>query len=162
MSEPDRMHADLIIDPQVTREHEQPLVDVLTDLGFTSSIRELPPRRVVEPLTWLVLIALPLQAFLNALGSKAAEGAYHGLKEAIRNLRRRSVTPPEVAPSEQPRPVLLQDPATSLRIILEHDLPSDAYQQLAALDLTGYRLGPLHYDHAQGRWRSELDEANQP
>lgn len=46
-----------------------------------------------------------------------------------------------------------------LRIVLEADLPQGAYEQLAALDLSRFTVGPLHYDRALGRWRSELDEA---
>jgi hypothetical protein len=43
--------------------------------------------------------------------------------------------------------------------VLDHDLPAEGYRQLLALDLSQYRLGPLHYDRTQRRWRSELDEA---
>ena len=54
---------------------------------------------------------------------------------------------------------MLQDTTTGLQIILDHDLPADGYRQLLTLDLSPFRLGPLHYDHVQHRWRSELDEA---
>jgi hypothetical protein len=56
-------------------------------------------------------------------------------------------------------PLVLSDPDTGLRIVLDADLPIDAYKQLCDLDLAKYRIGPLHYDQAHGRWRSELDEA---
>jgi hypothetical protein len=153
MTEAESLSADILIRSQITREQEQPLADSLTALGFTPNVRVLPPRRVIEPLTWLILIALPLQAFLNKVGDKAAEDGYHQIQKAVRSIRR-PATP--LAPSP---PVVLQDPATGLRIILEHDLPDEGYQQLLALDLTQFRLGPLHYDRARGHWRSELDEA---
>lgn len=159
MGEPDRMRADLVVDHRITRAQEQPLTDALAALGFASSVRVLPPRRVVEPLSWLILVSLPLHAFLTTVGNKAAEAAYHRLQNAVRNLRASSTTATAAAPPEPSRPVVLQDPATGLRIVLDPDLPSGAYRQLLSLDLTRYRLGPLHYDQARSRWRSPLDEA---
>jgi hypothetical protein len=47
---------------------------------------------------------------------------------------------------------------TSL-LVLEADLPGDAYSKLMALDLSQFSIGPLHYDQARHCWRSELDEA---
>ncbi|MGA5508993.1 hypothetical protein [Streptomyces umbrinus] len=159
MAEPDRVRVDLVVDYRITREQEQPLTDALTALGFVPSTRVLPPRRVVEPLSWLILVSLPLHAFLTTVGNKAAEAAYHRLQNAVRNLRTPSPTTTATTPPEPSRPVVLQDPATGLRIVLDPDLPHGAYQQLLSLDLTRYRLGPLHYDHARSRWRSPLDEA---
>ncbi|MGA4837799.1 hypothetical protein [Streptomyces sp. G45] len=153
-SEPSRApHADVLLDSRVAPEQERDLSGALTALGLAVSVRVLPPRRVIEPLSWLVLIALPLHAFLRTLGDKAGEDGYRRLSEALRGFRRPA---PAAAP---PPPVVLQDPATGLRVVLDHDLPDEGYRQLLAVDLTQYRLGPLHYDRAQGRWRSELDEA---
>ncbi|MGB8944920.1 MAG: hypothetical protein WCD21_32510 [Streptomyces sp.] len=159
MSEPDRMRADLVVDHRITREQEQLLTDALTALGFAPSTRVLQPRRVVDPLPWLILISLPLHAFLTTVGNKAAEAAYHRLQKAVRNLRASSATATAATPPDPSRPVVLQDPATGFRIVLDPDLTSGAYQQLLSLDLTRYRLGPLHYDHTRSRWRSPLDEA---
>ncbi|MBG0853007.1 hypothetical protein I2W78_14405 [Streptomyces spinoverrucosus] len=157
MTEPTSLRADIVVAHHVTREQERPLTDALAALGVTAGVRELPVRRATEQLTWLVLIALPLQAFLGMLGQKAAEGAYGRFREAVRGLRHRTGGSAGVSP----RPVVLQDPSTGLRIVLEHDLPEAAYQQLVTLDLTRYRHGPLHYDRTLTRWRSELDEADQ-
>ncbi|MFD3925920.1 hypothetical protein [Streptomyces sp. NPDC058614] len=153
MTEPESLRADLIISNQVAREEEQPLTAALSALGVTTSVRVLPPRRAAESLTWLILIALPLQGFLQTLGDKAAEDGYRLLQKAFRSLRR------PTAAAVPPPPVVLQDPATGLRIVLDHDLPDEGYQRLLAVDLTQYHLGPLHYDRAQGRWRSVPDEA---
>lgn len=153
MTEPESLRADLIVSHQVARDEEELLTATLSALGATPSVRVLPPRRVAEPLTWLVLIALPLQGFLKTLADKAAEDGYRQLQKAFRSLRR------PTAAAVPPPPVVLQDPATGLRIILDHDLPDEGYQELLAVDLSQYHLGPLHYDRAQGRWRSAPDEA---
>jgi hypothetical protein len=90
------------------------------------------------------------------VGSKLAEDAYQGLKRAVGRLLSRDQDQPAAEPS---RPIVLQDTTSGLRVVLEADLPDAAYQQLVALDLAQFQLGPLHYDRQQRRWRSELDEA---
>ena len=47
-------------------------------------------------------------------------------------------------------------------VVLEADLPAEAYRQLTALDLSRFSHGPVHYDLGRGRWRAELDEASPP
>lgn len=59
------------------------------------------------------------------------------------------------------RPEQVQDVATRLQVVLEADLPAEAYQAPVALDLSAFQQGPLHYDRQRGRWRSELDEWQQ-
>jgi hypothetical protein len=39
-------------------------------------------------------------------------------------------------------------------VVLEADLPAEAYEALVALDLSVFRQGPVHYDRQRGRWRS--------
>jgi hypothetical protein len=100
-----------------------------------------PARRGFGELPWLVLISLPLHAFLTSVGSKLAEAAYQGLKHAVGRLLGRDRVLPA---AEQPRPLVLQDTASGLQVILEVDLPDAAYQQLVTLDLAKFQLGPLH------------------
>jgi hypothetical protein len=45
-----------------------------------------------------------------------------------------------------PRVLLLQGSTTGIQVVLEPELPDDAYQQLLAFDLATIRRGPLHYD----------------
>jgi len=54
--------------------------------------------------------------------------------------------------------LVLQDTTTRLQVVLEADLPVEAYRQLISLDLAAIRHGPLHYDRQRSEWRSELDE----
>jgi hypothetical protein len=102
------------------------------------------------------LAALPLQAFLGGLGSEVAKGTYEGLKRLIAVV---VCDRPEQTESNQV--LVLEDPTSRLQIVLEADLPTDAYRQLVELDLSAIRQGPLHYDRQRSRWRSELDEWQQ-
>lgn len=172
------IEAQILLDGGLPAGHERALVAALAGCGVTAELRDMPPRR--GAIDWLVLIALPLQAFLTALGTKGGESAYPQLTVAVRSILRRHPADPgpadpgtadtgtaDTGPANPalpatPMPVLiLQDPATGVRIVLEAGLPDEAYRQLLTLDMSAFRLGPVHYDASKGRWRSELDEAAQ-
>ena len=154
MSDPPPLTADLLVDTEVSAEQERLLVDGVARLGVAARARVVPARRGLGELSWLVLVSLPLQAFLTAVGSRLAEDAYHGLRDLVTRLISRD----RPAAGGQ-RPMVLRDTATGLQVVLEPDLPDDGYRQLLGLDLSQFRLGPVHYDRSLGRWRSELDEA---
>jgi hypothetical protein len=155
MADASSLPADIFVDAHLAPEVEDIAVRALAALGVSARVRVLSPRRGTSELQWVILAALPLQAFLTGIGTKIADDAYKGFQEAVRKLRRQE--PADKLPD--PPPMVLQDSASGLRIVLDHDLPADGYQQLLALDVSQYRLGPVHYDRAQRRWRSELDEA---
>ncbi|MFJ2887623.1 hypothetical protein ACIO53_16440 [Streptomyces sp. NPDC087305] len=168
--------ADVFVEESAPRDQEAPLVEELGVLGFTVRARALPARRPIEQLAWAVLVVLPLQAFLTALGGKAGEDAHHGLSNAVRKVLCRAseaeptpesgaqlpATPNDSpladAPTSSPT-VVLQDPATGIQIILGPHLDDTAYRALRALDLTGITQGPVRYDTAEARWLSDVDEA---
>jgi hypothetical protein len=154
MSDRGPMAADVLLDGQVSSDEERELVDALSLLGVTAHPKVVAVRRGPEQLQWLILLALPLQTFLSSLGGKIAEDGYRGFKKVvIRILRTKRKGVSNI------RPIVLQDNDTGLQIILSPDLPDESYRQLFDLDLSRFRLGPLHYDQHQRRWRSELDEA---
>jgi hypothetical protein len=155
VTDPHRLQADIFVDEQLPPEQQDLIAGALAMPGFSVRVRIMPPRRAASDLQWLVLAVLPVQAFLSGIGTEIANHAYERFQEAVRTLLRRKHP-------DQPgatRPVVLQDATTGLRIVLEPDLPADGYRQLLTLDLSPFRLGPLHYDRAKHRWRSELDEA---
>jgi hypothetical protein len=155
MSMPGPLEANVLLDAEVPVDQERLLVDVFGELGVTASTRVVPPRRGLTELNWLVLVSLPLQAFLGSVGTKFADEAYRGLKALVGRLVPGGDRP---APAGQ-RPMVLRDAATGLELVLEPDLPDEGYRQLFGLDLSQYQLGPVHYDRHQRRWRSERDEA---
>jgi hypothetical protein len=162
-----RMQARVILSSPglLSDQDERLLLDVLSECGADASLETIGVRRGESAtLTWIVLASLPLQAFLSGLGSKAAEDAYAKLRALVRRLangrRRHEAAPPaEQKLPASPVPMILLDSDTGLQIVLEEDLPSDAYRELVAMDLSKFSFGPLHYDQARHRWRSELDEA---
>ncbi|GAA2082210.1 hypothetical protein GCM10009801_41780 [Streptomyces albiaxialis] len=154
--------AEALVGHEVPRAAEEDLVETLAGYGLALRTRRVLAHRGPSELQWAVLIALPLHGFLTGLGTEAVKDAYAGLKGLVRRVLRSGAAAAEGEPALESRPLVLQDAASGLRVVLEADLPSEAYEQLVGLDLTRFRQGPLHYDRARGRWRSELDEAAGP
>ena len=146
---------ELLLNGAVTEDDEREIIAVLAPLDVR--VRRQPVHRGADELTWLVLASLPLQAFLSGLGGEAVKDAYAGLKKLVARLSNHTLGNHKKAISTVP--LVLADVRTGLRIALDADLPAEAYRQLHELKLADYRTGPLHYDRAGHRWRSELDEA---
>jgi hypothetical protein len=156
MSDREPLVAEILITAEVSAEEEQAIVEAFRALHVAARSRMVPTRRGVEELQWLVLATLPLHAFLSGIGSAAAEDLAKGMKRLIGRVvgaKRKTALSEQI--------LVLQDTATRLQIVLEADLPTEAYQALVALDLSVFRQGPVHYDRQRGRWRSELDEWQQ-
>ncbi len=156
MSNSDPLAAEVVVTAEVSAEEERAIVEAFRALDIAARIRMVPTRRGLEQLHWLVLAALPLHAFLSGLGSAAAQDVAQGLKRLVGRV---VGAKHQTASSE--RVLVLQDAATRLQVVLEADLPAEAYQALVALDLSAFRQGPVHYDRQRGTWRSELDEWQQ-
>ncbi|GGO39163.1 hypothetical protein [Streptomyces lasiicapitis] len=146
------LRAELLLDEEAPDALGQDLVAALDGLGVrTARVRRAVGHRGAADLPWLMLASLPLQAFLSGLGAEAVRDAYVSFKGVVRR--------GTGSGSGVPRPLVLQDDRSGLSVVLEPELPAEAYEQLLSLDLTEFRVGPLHYDRQLGRWRSELDEA---
>ncbi|MGH3896778.1 MAG: hypothetical protein ACRDTA_00710 [Pseudonocardiaceae bacterium] len=156
MSDSDPLTAEVLVNAEVSAEEEQAIVEAFRALDVAARTRMVPTRRGLEQLHWLVLAALPLHAFLSGLGSAAAQDVAQGLKRLVSRV---IGDKHKTASSEQV--LVLQDATTRLQIVLEADLPAEAYQALVVLDLSAFQQGPVHYDRQRGRWRSELDEWQQ-
>ncbi|WP_405868194.1 MULTISPECIES: hypothetical protein [unclassified Streptomyces] len=149
------LRAELLLTHDVSAELERELTSGFRELGAPAvRVRRTVDHRGPAELQWLVLASLPLQAFLSGLGGEAVKDGYRAFKDLVGRLTQHGAPPVQA-----PRPLVLQDERSGLRIVLEADLPQGAYEQLAVLDLSRFAVGPLHYDRAHGRWRSELDEA---
>lgn len=151
------LRAELLVDEELPNALRHELLTTLAGLGVhPGTVRAPVTHRGPAELGWLVLVSLPLHAFLSGLGQEAVRDAYQALRRLVtalaRHRRRVDDTPP-------PRPLVLHDTHSGVRVVLEPDLPPAAYTQLHTLDLTTFRHGPVHYDRARQRWRSELDEA---
>ncbi|MFI0409332.1 hypothetical protein [Actinomadura sp. 3N508] len=147
------LRAELLISREVSEERQRDIVGDLTGFELDVRIRRPIDSRGLGDTEWVLLLSLPLQAFLAGFGSVVAEDFYDGMKRLAGRVRRR-----EDGEAADPRPMVLHDRETELEIVLEPDLPVAAYAQLFELDLSGFQSGPLHFDRARGCWRSVSDE----
>jgi hypothetical protein len=140
--------ADVLVRPGMSTTDEYDVAEAFATIDVAATTRLAPTQRTLNGAEWLVLAMLPLQAFLSGLGSKLAEDAYHGLKDVVGRILRRS------SPGRHERVLVLQDSATGLQVVLEPDLPAEAYRRLVKLDLSAFRHGPVHYDRSRNTWQS--------
>jgi len=153
MNDSGPLAAEILVTAEASAEEEQAIVEAFRALDIATRTRMVPTHRGLEQLQWLVLATLPLHALLSGLGSAAAQDLAQGLKRLVgRVLGAQDKT------GIAPQVLVLQDAETRLQVVLEADLPAEAYQALVALDLSAFRQGPVHYDRQRGKWRSELDE----
>jgi hypothetical protein len=140
--------ADVLVRPGMSTADEYDVVEAFATIGVAATTRLAPTQRTLNGAEWLVLAALPLQAFLSGLGSKLADDVYHGLKDVVGRILRQS------NPGRRERALVLQDTATGLQVVLEPDLPTEAYRRLVELDLSAFRHGPVRYDRSRNAWQS--------
>jgi WD40 repeat protein len=111
-----------------------------------------PARRSIGLDSWLVLIVVPLTAFLAAIGTRLGNAAFEWLVRVIRKLQ------DEHRAGSRKRPWRLQDADTGVVIVLEADLPDKAYRQLRDVDPTWFRPGEtVRYDRDRGEWPAGED-----
>jgi hypothetical protein len=150
------MQADILLSEALPEDLETQLKELFRDIGADTRLRSIPVRRGWAEAQWLVLATIPLQAFMSAFVAQTAADSYARMKSLARRLAKSS--PHQ---SRDYHPFVLQDSVTKLKVVLEPDLPTVAFRELADLDLNQFKHGPLHYDRARSQWRSEIDETDQ-
>ncbi|MGK5546375.1 hypothetical protein ACSNOH_16830 [Streptomyces sp. URMC 127] len=149
MSTPPPLAARVYFAPESGEEQRRALTDGLAGLGLVPYSATLGAFRG-DPLTWMVLVVLPLSGFLQNVGQLLAQDACAALKRVLGGALRRSAAADE--PPGSPQPLLLEDERSGARIVIEADLPATAYEQLFALDLAACAGRTLSYDRTSNRW----------
>jgi hypothetical protein len=155
MSSPTDVVAEVLVADATYDEDVGEMVDWLAATGVSARTRRTKPHRDPDIVAWVFLVVLPLQAFLTALGTAAADD----LTAIVKRLAHGWASRRGGGQGGRPRPLVLQDAVTGVRVVIEAGLPVEAYEKLLKLDVSSFRQGPVHYDRALRRWRSELDES---
>ncbi|MER6129078.1 hypothetical protein ABT173_42285 [Streptomyces sp. NPDC001795] len=150
--------AQVYFDSETTEEQRTALYEGLAGLGVHAEGGVVGTFRT-DPLTWLILVVLPLNGFLEGCGKEFAQDAYRTAKRVIGGalVRRRGgdanseTTPASEAGRDAPV-LMLEDTATSTRFTFEPGLPDDAYRQLFDLDLSSCEGRTLRFAAARNRW----------
>lgn len=122
---------------------------VLEAAGMQATIRVMPLRRGIDP-SWLLLITFPMQTMLQVALERMGSDAFEHLKRLAGALRNRAKAR-VVAPSDL---LILKCTDSSARIVLEPDLPPDAYRILVEQVVPIVRDGEWRYDRQRARWSS--------
>lgn len=136
--------AEVILRPEIPEEEIEDLRTLLIDAGVAFQLRRAAEHR--SGVEWLVLVALPLQAFLSGLGAEMVKDFYRYLRGLAVRLRKRGSN------GKPDFPLVLTDSRhEGLHILLSDDLPLEAYDKLQSLNLRGLH-GSMKYDHTSGEW----------
>lgn len=148
--------ADVLFADTISSEKAADLLREFEATGVSAGLREVSPRRSIGEIAWLALLTIPAKPFFEELAKNFADDASQQFKTLVGKVLHRGKRAPE-----SPLVLVLQDSATGIQVVLESDLPSEAYAQLLSFDLTTIHQGPLRYDRRQRRWRLECDEQKQ-
>lgn len=156
VAQPPLITTELLFSRLLPADDEPDVIAFFGQFGTISDHRRVLGHRG-DAIEWLVLAALPLQAFLQNIGALTSADAYVALKSLIdRLLGRARRNHSEV--QKVPR-IILQDANSGLQVMLESDLPEIAYRQLHQLNLAQFSSGPIHFDRGLGCWRADREEA---
>jgi len=144
---------EVILDVSASNEEVQGVQDAFAKAGVEVDVQAAYERKGIGEFPWIVLLSVPATAFFSAMAAAAGKDAYRALKGiigAVWAVRKRCSGPRG--------DVILRDEDTGTWIMLEPDLPEEAYEKLAGLDPTRFRAGSLRYDWELGEWRSPTGE----
>ena len=139
------MDADVLVSSQVRADLVTEIEAAFRDAGLSAAVRRVPARRGPAELGWLVIATIPLSSFLTTLTAKLAEDSYKGLRQLTRRVLSRAAAPATGT-------LVLEDRGTGTQVVLEADLPDDAYRALLASGLTGTADVTMRYDRSRQRW----------
>jgi hypothetical protein len=151
------LSANVLLAGTISSQETAELLLEFEAIGLSADLREVSPRRSIGEIAWLALVLVPLKPFFDQIAKDFTDDSYRHLKTLVGKILGR-----RTQPRKSPQVLVLQDSTTGIQVVLESDLPEQAYQQLFGFDLTTIRRGPLHYDRHHNRWRSELDEQQKP
>ena len=143
------MMVELVATAELSPADVTDIEDAFRTLDLHPVTRIMPPRRGADT-AWLVVAALPAHAFLKALTEQVGSDAYQALRALAERVLGRAAHR-----DGPPRSLILESTETGASIILEDDLPLDAYrhlfEQLSDQQLDGVDH-QLRYDRRRKRW----------
>lgn len=144
---------DVSLESTASDEDLQAVAALFDEFGLRAAVQANYLRKAEGPLPWLVNILTPANVFVGAFAlaviKRFADDMYDAARRLVVQLwrSRKQHAGPEGN-------VVLHDDELHVRLLLEEDLPAEAYQALARLDPREVsRKGTLHYDRARDRWR---------
>lgn len=140
---------EVLLDSSASADEVTAVREVFNDAGLMVTVRPSYKRKGVGDFPWIVIISAPLTAFLTAFAAAAGKGFYKELKKLVHSIRsKRTKT------SGTRGDFIIIDSESGIWILLNPDIPEDAYRALAELDLDAFLgSGVLKYDNDEKEWQ---------
>jgi hypothetical protein len=146
----------VLLDASTSDGEVQEVQHAFAAAGVEADVQATYERKGIGEFPWIVMITAPAAAFFTAIAAAAGKDAYRVTKNLVWE-----VWTSRARGSGSRGDVILRDEDTGVWIALESDLPTEAYEKLAGLDLTRFetdRFGYLKYDRERGEWRPPTEE----
>jgi hypothetical protein len=122
--------------------------------GLDAKVSANYERRGADIYPWALFVLVPVGAFFKKIGEAAGEDAWKALKGLVRRLyeaRRESPAPKGVV-------VLQSRGEFEEDIVLEDDLPDEAWEALIRIERRRTSSGYMRWDPSKGKWRDPSED----
>jgi len=146
---------EILMDATATPEEIEAVERIAPESGLAWDVRAAYERKSAGDLPWIVMLGVPLAtmlaAFSKSYGETLGKHAADGTAKAAADLRRWLVGLYDARHGDGQ--VLLDDPDTHTRVLLDRDLPQEAIEALWEVDPVrdGGEAGQVSWDPAK-RW----------
>ena len=150
--EEESMQVEITFEAFADEREKQAVIGVAETLGLQCKGQyELHIRADVQVPAWLIILALPtypvFHSFLQGFGSEAGKWAWHKVRDTVAQFA--------AARKQSPGCLELADEETHTHLILSHNLPDEAYQQLVEIleeDPEQLQGGYWTWEENEQRW----------
>ena len=151
-SDIDETRVDVLMDGEASPDEVTAVEEVFKEEGIGASVRATYFRKSLDELPWVifisgvafVLILDFLRAAAQGAGREAGRDAYQGLRRLVSRLY--------AARQNKPGSVIYKDTETRTIIVLQEDLPQEAYRLLTEMGPDKLNGGNWIWDFDQNRW----------
>lgn len=144
---------EVLLDVSASQEEVEDVRRAFSAAGVDAEVLAAYERKGIGEFPWIVMITAPTTMFFTAIAAAAGKDAYNAVKNLVQ-----AVWAARTKGSGPRGNVILNDEQVGIWIALEPDLPAEAYEKLASLDLTRFKTEPLKYDRERGEWTSPTGE----
>jgi hypothetical protein len=139
---------EVLLDSSAPAEDVAAVREAFNDAGLMVTVRPSYERKGIGDFPWIVMVSAPLTAFLMAFAAAAGKESYEGLKKLVRSIWAKRTKTSGLSGS-----FTIVDSKSGVWVLLDPDIPDDAYSALAKLDMDSMkRPNVIKYDKDKKQW----------
>ncbi len=144
----DALHMQILLDSEALPHEVTAVEEIVQKEGVRCSVCAGYFRKSAGDLPWVTLLLAPIAAFLAAFLAGAGQDAGRDAYQSIRRLVSRLYA----ARRDRNGSIVVMDDDTLTHIVLQPDLPEEAYRQLAQMDPEQLKGGHWVWDKERNHW----------